>query len=1458
MKKSNALIFVFALFFLLTFTGCPNAVVQTPKFSTEESISVSTPQNFTVSNGLKGKINFSWDAYNGAKKYYIYSSDDEFSGFTKCYETKDTSFSFTGMPAGVDKYYYVVAVIGNNGTLSSASEVKRGTTLASPVLNAIEPGEDEVNDAVVYWYMNNVEAYADDVEYTVYYYETLTGGGAKGSKTSSGEDTYVTFTGLGSYQSYYYYVVAHNKNDDADVFEDSGTRLNYRTAAETTPQPVTIKEYTQGNNGRNISISFELPEMVRIAQEGNALYPLKFQISRRIASESNWYVVDTFVGETNEITGKLGFYEQIDQGEEESNYIPGSVVTWTDSYKDSLGRDVTTGKKYYYAIKSYADYTSTITSSKSTAYLGDSNDIDTAAYLFVSPNVSVERHDGSLSGGTYTSYTTKFAFNNNKSGNLDLTSGYDIYIGYKCTPTDSTKDESYAYKKLAASDEENGSTKWTQNGTWSYSHTFNLDESSGDEVATEGNYKFYAFIVMAVIKVSDGTSFEDLESATGVLGAVPISGTYLVYKDSTTIPSVENFSVTKGYYGKITINFDAKANLTYALSYEVNGVEKQVQIGGDNATSGFSTESTFSTGSEMESDINSVAIVHTVSDFTADYTVTVTNTAGVSLSKTLSGSTLYTPSFSFTPGYKDIKIAFAGVTNASSYSLSGKYPGGGDINITDITSGSASSNASLEYDSTEDIYTYTLDDETGLAYSDMLKAGSPFYLTLTANSTIELESAYATNAINSLGPAAIELQNQTAKSNSIVVQWNTVEGATGYVVYRFMYNTTSITSSNCTSLSSIKNTDKFFVLLSNKTCSVKNADGDSEENVLCSYAESSDGDSIIFEDKVYTGSDTATKEGQTRISWGYPYGYVVFPVGETSADNAFAVVDFAEGDSLAMETGKSVYYSNFADAYATLSTNKVSTISSTNGYGLNLKATKAESATAITLAWDAPYNTTDNTKTYIFYRTKYEHNVSGDIQQIASPSWNVLATWDGVGITSYTADYTQFLNYLDLPVEFLVTFGGKYSTAVASIMDSYSTYLEETLEVTDEDADGYRYIYANALDAEPQNVGYFCTLPGFVADYAGTTSTTSSDSKYFMEKVEWNSWNTTYRKLVPSSFSIAIKNKNVASTCDWTGLAATVTGNSTSSAGTFEEYGTAQSTGNVKATGVATTSGGSANFTPVNLSYTPNNESTAWKGDGYYDGYLKVQRDYKHYYGISFNLTHIADVESTTVQEYGTIPSGSTFIVDPTYGYRNITVEEQIKNLSLIIADALTQAGVKENEHRYCYGAVGYFYTHTGSAGNHDSDWGTKGNNYQHIFRSGASSGDTTELTSAYVINMPNQVSGASVSGQKVYHFGGQSKDETGHNWATVISHESGLNSYTLLININVGKSYRYPKHRLRINLGTNGLASYDAGNTIWVGNDWTNQNTWFPFELQTSHESTTSTYNSSYSVYSSSLGWWN
>ena len=1439
MKSSKLVLLLSALAILLFCTGCPEALVQSPKFE-GSSIEVATcPTNFTVSNGLKGTINFSWDAFKGAKKYYIYSSDDGYSGFTKCYETSDTSFSFTNMPAGIDKYYYVAAVTGSNNALSKPSDVKRGTTLAAPVLNAILEGDDPVNDAKVYWYMNNVEAYADDVEYKVYYYANATGGTPIGSATSSGDVTYVTFTGLGSYKSYYYYVEAHNVNEDESVVENSGARLNYITAAETNPQPVEVTKYTKGDNGRNISIKFKLPEMVRVAQEGNALYPLKFQISRKLeGSNEPWYVVDTFVGETNETTGKLGFYEQIEQGENDSNYISGSEIVWTDTYADGLGRYVETGKNYYYQIKSYADYKTTITSNGSITYVNYEDNPDTAAKLFVAPTVTISEPQPTVSGSTNTLYTATFTFENTKNGNLDLTSGFDMYVGKKCTSVDGNSTVTYTYDKFEQTD---CSKTWTQNGSWTLPKTFNLE---GDNAVSEGNYKFYIFIINSgSLTVADGTSFDDLENTTGVLAAIPVSGTYLFYKDRAKIPTIDNFSVTKGYPGTITIKFDAAQGITYKVSYEVNGVETDVRIkeGEDRSTTttNFSCAKDFSTGTELASSINEVSIVHTIDNFTANYSVTATNSAGVSLTKTDEGYTLYSPNFTFTPSYDSVKIDFVASKGATSYTLSGTLP-----------DGTTSINADVTDTNGDGTYSYTITGDEALKVADMANAGKKFDLTLTA--TGDNGSKATTKKVNILGPAEISLQAQNAKQNSIGLTWNVVNGASGYVVYRVMYKTTELLNSYTTSGDYVGDTSKFFVKVTNGVCEVQNSEGGDVDNITCNYSESSEGDSIIWEDKVYTGSDFSTNQVQGKIAWGYPYGYIVFPV-KTFED---VEIDYDSGN-LEMNDKKAIYYNNFAEIYPSFGTSKVSAIASTYGYGLNLRASKAESAETIRLEWDAPYNKTDNTHTYIFYRPQYVHDHFGDVQENESKDWTLLASVAGVTDCDYEVPYTKLLSCLDLPVEFMVKFG-KGANVNSAIVDSFANDASagglKTLEDTSES--GRRYVYSNASDAEQRNVGYLCTLPKFNADFAGNPSTASGDDNYFKETVTWETWNTTYRKLVPESYSILVKNKNVANTCDWSKVLMTVTGNSSAAAGLTQDVANS-SVGNVILSKTVTSVDGSLSIKPATLSYTRDtmtgSEYTINGMDGYFDGYLKVQRDYKHYYGVKFNLTHIVDnASATTTQKYKTAISGDTFDIGDAYGYRNVTVEESLKNELLILGDALTQTGWAESSQHTCSDTVGTFATFAYS-GSGAVEWGTFDSDYRHSFQSGASSGDTSKLVSGYVIKFPKTKYEDGHVGNGIGYYA-----ETP---ITVVSHDSGLSSYVNSFAIKAGKKRSTiwslgEEYHLWVNFGTY-IDGTEANNSIHIKNNQTAFQSWLPYWLGHNGDRY-STYASGVPVYSTELGWWN
>ena len=171
MKNVLRSICIFGILFLCL-AGCKNNLLPRPDLGTGSLIDVGSawgaPQGVTASQGLKGKIDLQWTPVKKAVRYYIYKADTPFSNYVQIGETSDSTASYSVVvSAGTDAYFKLKAV-DINGKESSFSTAVRGTSLARPVISDIV-GDSEAGDTsvTVYWYMNNLDAYSDNVRYDV-------------------------------------------------------------------------------------------------------------------------------------------------------------------------------------------------------------------------------------------------------------------------------------------------------------------------------------------------------------------------------------------------------------------------------------------------------------------------------------------------------------------------------------------------------------------------------------------------------------------------------------------------------------------------------------------------------------------------------------------------------------------------------------------------------------------------------------------------------------------------------------------------------------------------------------------------------------------------------------------------------------------------------------------------------------------------------------------------------------------------------------------------------------------------------------------------------------------------------------------------------------------------------------------------------------------------------------------
>ncbi len=311
------------------------------------------------------------------------------------------------------------------------------------------------------------------------------------------------------------------------------------------------------------------------------------------------------------------------------------------------------------------------------------------------------------------------------------------------------------------------------------------------------------------------------------------------------------------------------------------------------------------------------------------------------------------------------------------------------------------------------------------------------------------------------------------------------------------------------------------------------------------------------------------------------------------------------------------------------------------------------------------------------------------------------------------------------------------------------------------------------------------TLP----DIQPTKQTTANESP--TEEVKWTLYNKTTHALGPESgYTLYIKNLNINGTKAnndnwWTLFEYDVNGEITHT-GKENWYNTileSKGTGDTK----------TVILTPKELA-----------DNGAYDGLLKVQRDYKHYYKIT----------ATRKNTQGEIITASS----ENYAYREITEAEFKRGIGLILADALFRAGIPkayssdfigrpEVQQKTTCGAFEFIHT----AWKDNFKWNTNGD-YKHEFLRTPAQPDS-RLASGWTIKLSAQ--GGSCKNNKLHSL--PKTDIT-------VTHETGLKSYT-----NSDKDFSVS--------GTDG------------------KDDWFLYDFGNTHENPDPELNTSFQIYKGD--WW-
>ena len=787
-KLSTALLFVSSVFLM----SCKQVLLPQPggfDQSKNSSGSITTewtaPTDLKASQGLQGRVELTWKPVLNAVRYFIYRSDTPFGNFVQVGETTDALYT-QKVTAGTDTYYKITAINLQNQETDYSIAV-RGTSLAQPVISDIQGDAQEGDSTVtVYWYMNNVDAYADAVRYELVCYDA-TGKEQKRIPGESGNKTELTVTGLTPNTTYLYQVEAYNIAEQDKT--EASDKIDAQTARRLRPNPPENLTVSQGAFGDKVEVSFVLPTKVDVAVEKNVYeqFPLYFKIYRKVAGEddSTYEPVCGYFGSIKDNADKNGgvcFADQYTPTDPDAPYQEGETVTWTDS-------TVVRGRQYQYKVQSYTDIESrVITSDKSIATSEPGWAVAPLSFE-MDPVIYDDEVD---SEGKPVSH---------KTANLSATLTFDT-LG---------KADSYTYELTVNYRRRNNDDGSLSESTpTKLGDFFTVDELSDHiyKADLHANPGSYSFTVNAKHKTSGWT-----ESIT-----TPNSR-YVVPDLQPLI--VQNLVVQDGYPDKFVLTWDRDPSVTYEIKYKMEDAQ-----GGDytliepvladegaepGQTQPFEYPLTHYDGSQGENAVTSgdalrIEIVP-YTDYQGD-----NHKAGNPESPDQLFYTLGTPAVTFdeTKATADsITVSWPKIEKATSYEVTYAYDGV-PVETQVLRDGIATTFADAykadtkiipatknEEGQISDDMTFTFSKPIGYDY--MAYSGKDVTVTVKAiNETRNTEIA-GTATTRTLGPAAAGVEATVASKEEIIdVSWKKVPGATGYLIARTRYGASNTDDSRST------------------------------------------------------------------------------------------------------------------------------------------------------------------------------------------------------------------------------------------------------------------------------------------------------------------------------------------------------------------------------------------------------------------------------------------------------------------------------------------------------------------------------------------------------------------------------------------------------------------------------------------------------------------------------------
>lgn len=1387
------------------FFGC-KGMLPVPQVSQASDIllqgnkAIATPLNVTASHGQKRQITISWTPVSNAKYYYIYRAETPHSQFVQIDEAAGGEASKAiSVPAGFSGYFKVAAVTGL-GEISELSLASYGTSLASPVITDIQQ-DDEAASATIYWFMENLneKSYLSSVQFNVICYNP-DGSEKDHILLSKTENTFCTFENLNTATIYSYDVEAYLLSDQ--TASEKSMKVDKATAVSLIPQVANFTATEGTEKDQKVTLTITLPQMAKTPSStgtggtdspGYEDKPLYFKIQR--FNEAN-QIYDTVVN----YLSFNGSTTPLNKGADAFNsYTEGNTVTWYDT-------NVERGIKYKYRVLSYVDNyfeNESTTTRKVVTHDPAKANVKTgwAANIPAISSTQVEYTKDIAANADDETITAEYI----KSASLKLNASWEslgkegdykyvlVEKRFKIKSDNGDVEDETGTEKLLI--QANGSTYFdsiTDIKDFEINFNFSapvVNENSSTTDAAEnanirGYYKYSIYVIPSA--AAEENPSPDLSIKDKALVSKEDSSTRLVFNGEVPTPVL---NVADGYKSKAIISYNKQDKTTYKLVRETLDADGKVITGEDKTVD--ITESTTYEDKTLEA------------GKAYQYTLYASTTGMLDIpSTTVRAYTLGKPDLTFDEAaldYSTITLKWrsavspleadsikAGTSTDKHVKYTVKVPYNGTVIPYDLSSHELNGTETVTF--TEDYYTLNVINGTdyifklkkNIEYFDYSaktpkiaaeNAGKSFGVTLVVSNDRTEEEADNHNdetvQARTLGPANSGITATKATSvNNIKVEWNKIPGIEYYAVRRTCPATTAEEEPK----------DDIIYVSKDGTVTVNEEAVSTLRTVV-----SPQPDSFILTDQHCTATDAqdSYQTNQAKIAWGLEFEYTVIPVLSTD-DNPFEDFD------------KVTY---------TYDKNSIVTAKGyTPGYGLNVVATKAESADSVTVKWDKP-NEFATTQPKVWCRKENS------------------ADW--IGGSPYTAGTTSCTIHLPDSlradkVEFAITYD---TNETAKFEPSYLTNLSNK-----KDSDG-----------EALNVGYQFTLTSFYATAPVKTAET------FSEQINWSKDQNGERKKGAGDFidgdcyEIQILNKNCSN--KWYTIA------TLNKAGEFHPVNM------------------SGKWYDITITDNGNDSATILPGSvsdagGVHDGLLKVQRDYKHYYRlVAKRKTSAEGPEITAV--LGDITNTTTndsVAKEAVFGVRKISDEEFVKNVCLIVADASYKCGVRESTDgeklpdKACINGITGKFGLYHQRGTKTAYWGTKGE-YTHEFYSLPGS-DSEKLVSGWKLNIPEKGDYAAADGNAYYYFAPAEITAT---------HESGLPSYNGKINFTAGKRGSHSALVIFDGVTTEWTVTATSQNTSKTYSASKNETEFkkiFPYQLGAGNGGY-SAYTSSIPVFDPKSNWW-